>query len=197
VLIGIAGKKRSGKDTAARALVAQLGFRQIAFADPLKALAASFLGLPVEMVRDDAFKYGTALAIVRSVQSFEDATFRDFERLNGREVLQRLGTAARETFGRNFWVERAMESVRVAEDVVFSDVRYWSELYAIEMAGGLVIRLNRVDGAESNDAHPSENELPSRDSGTYAEVFNCTSAEEAAARVVEWVKLKRNGGKAC
>lgn len=195
-IIGIAGKKRSGKDTAARALVAQLGFRQIAFADPLKALAASFLGLPVEAVRDDAFKDNVVFADLRRIRMGANMSRVDLSHRTGREVLQRLGTAARETFGRNFWVERAMESVRVSEDVVFSDVRYWSELYAIEMAGGLVIRLNRTDGAEASDMHPSENELP--DAGDcYRAVFNCTSAEEAAARVVEWVKLQRNGGKAC
>jgi hypothetical protein len=216
MLIGIAGKKRSGKDTAARALVAQLGFRQIAFADPLKALAASFLGWPVEAVRDDAFK---------EAQCLRDMT--------GRELLQGLGTAVRETFGADFWVERAMSAAcdggpfhpfvstktrpgyccqydynaaseadrcyRTREqhrDVVISDVRYESEMYAIKMAGGAVIRLNRTDGAEAGDSHPSEIELP--ESGDrYDAVFNCASAEEAAARVVEWVKLKRNGGKAC
>ncbi len=36
-LIGISGRKRSGKDTLASRLISEHGFTRVAFADPLKA----------------------------------------------------------------------------------------------------------------------------------------------------------------
>jgi hypothetical protein len=190
MLIGIAGKKRSGKDTAAQALEAQLGFRRLSFAGPLKALAGTFLGVDA-MVED--FKARTVLAS-KSGQFVWAAP----DYLTGRDVLQRLGQAARVVFGPDFWVRQCMTEVTrlldAADDaglegerIVISDVRYLSELRAIKQAGGYIIRLNRADGWDDGDRHSSEAELPDT-SNFYDLIVSSPSAEIGAARVVSWAK---------
>ena len=46
MLIGLTGRKRSGKDTAANLLVEKLGFHRYACADGLYQLASKYTGYP-------------------------------------------------------------------------------------------------------------------------------------------------------
>lgn len=71
MIIGFAGRKQSGKSTAASALV-QLGYAKHSFADPLRAMADSLLG----GVRFDAggnrrlsYREGSCDSSYRSVDS--------------------------------------------------------------------------------------------------------------------------------
>ena len=52
LLIGLSGKAGSGKDTAAEYLMAMHGFRQVAFADPLRAVVSAVFGVPPADFRD-------------------------------------------------------------------------------------------------------------------------------------------------
>jgi hypothetical protein len=164
MLVALSGRKRSGKDTTAALLVKEAGFTQMSFAGKLKELTAALLDAPVEYVQSDDFKSRCIL----SCENGEDI----FCASSGRVLLQRLGAAARKTFGEQFWVEQVLEHVvgdhefeapagevgcrkmteegtcaagRECHDVVISDVRYWSELWAVKRAGGLIVRLNRYD----------------------------------------------------
>ena len=173
MLIALCGRKRSGKDTAALALADTLGFKRYAFADKLKELTAHFLGLPVEEVARDDFK-------ARKLWHEQ----RGLHLTAGRDVLQRLGAAARKTFGEDFWAERLLadlgsgceesganasvearvQLVKTTSTlinappetrVVITDVRYWSELHAISSRGGLIIRLNRADRVHRHEFSPA------------------------------------------
>ena len=148
-IIGICGRKRSGKDTTAALLVKEAGFTQMSFADKLKELTAALLGMTTEYVKSDAFKEAGVFSPLDAM--FKHAS--SSEILSGRDILQKLGTAARKTFGEQFWAEQVLREAtrlhgyndRVYPNVVISDVRYWSELWAVKRAGGLIVRLNRCD----------------------------------------------------
>lgn len=164
MLVGISGRKRSGKDTSARALVKALGFTRIGFADKLKTLSAEYLELPLAAVMSDEFK----VEIV--------GVGADGAPLKGRDVFKKLGTAARKAFGGTFWIDQVIAQLgpsahsfvsqpgdtrcdstanlamaRCGElaiahrNIVIADVRFWNELAAVKRAGGVVVRLNRND----------------------------------------------------
>ena len=169
MLIGICGRKRSGKDTTAALLTREAGFTQMSFADKLKELTAALLGMTAEEVKADDFKERSLYWGLCHRPADDDY---GAEPWTGRDILQKLGAAARKTFGEQFWVEQVLEHVvgdhefeapagevgcrkmteegtcaagRECHDVVISDVRSWSELWAVKRASGLIVRLNRYD----------------------------------------------------
>lgn len=160
MIIGISGRKQSGKDSSAAALVA-FGWRRVAFADKLKELAAQFLGIPVEEARREDFK--TRRFVVK----------RDKETpyITGRNVLQHLGVAARNTFGQGFWPAQLFVGLSRADltfdkhvNIIIPDVRFWSEVEAIHERGGIVIRVNRADRAGVHAWQPYPAQMQRADS---------------------------------
>jgi hypothetical protein len=119
VIVGIAGYAGAGKDTAASALTA-LGWRQDAFAAPLKAMAldinpwVGYLDQPCTLAHIVA-NWGWERA-----KTCEDV----------RRFLQRLGAAVRKHLGEDVWAEALWaRHLRVEAEVwtVVSDVRYTNE----------------------------------------------------------------------
>lgn len=158
-LLGLVGRKRTGKDTVANVLVTEYGFLRVAFADPLKRAALSLdpvvgpcalPGHPTPAMHD--------LTDVVSALGWEKA--KDF--VPGvRRTLQNLGWAVR-SLDETFWVRAGL---RVAQDlrddgfpVVVTDVRFPNEADAIKDAGGALVRITRP-GVNDGDTHPSETAL--------------------------------------
>lgn len=52
MIIGIAGKKRSGKDTVAKVLIDNHGFGKLAFADPIKRALCAMLSIEMEYLEE-------------------------------------------------------------------------------------------------------------------------------------------------
>lgn len=76
-----------------------------------------------------------------------------------RGLMQRMGTeVGREMFGEDFWVQQAFKQIPDGANVVFADVRYKNEAYAIESAGGEAWRIDRNGVVAAND-HTSEHDL--------------------------------------
>lgn len=157
MLIGITGKKGTGKDTVGQYLVDNYEFRRLAFADKLKEAVANLLGIDINEV--DALKNPDELWRVEIVSHQEQ---RIFSELSWREFLQRFGTEmGRNTFGQNFWIDcwqDAWTTLSVLEpdirNVVATDVRFNNEAHHIHFCGGYVIEIVR-DGYEP-DGHASE-----------------------------------------
>lgn len=124
VLIGLNGRARSGKDTAAAYIRRCCGgsMQRVGFADKLKLSAAFVFGFDpqsVEEAVDIAERIKTSGSVVttwqegfRAAQGTHDS--RSFGRvpnirsktISGRELYQRYGTEAhRDVFGRDFWVD--------------------------------------------------------------------------------------------
>lgn len=129
MIVGLLGKKQSGKDTSARLLVERLGFKRIAFADALKDLTAEILDLDPAFVRSEDFKlFATDLR-------------------SGREWLQCVGVAVRDVLGVDTWVNvvRAKMDADPSTNWVVTDVRFQNEHDALRRLSLCVCDENCVD----------------------------------------------------
>ncbi len=136
MIIGITGYAGVGKDTLADMLVEE-GFQKRAFAD--KVREAYYEVAPLEHV-----------ALIDEIGWDNAKRENPYIRVG----LQGVGSMCRKVFGKDFWINQAL-AIDLDDDVVFSDVRYENEAYAIRRAGGIIIRLKRDDVNPANN-HESE-----------------------------------------
>lgn len=145
-VIGFTGRKRSGKDTAAKALC-DIGWHRVGFADALKVGALAIdplcgkhrLSELVELCGWDEAKKNPEL----------------------RRFLQRYGTeGGRDIFGEDCWVKLAREKVNrsmmIAKGAVIPDVRFANEVSMIHEFGGIVVLIQRPSLEGQIDEHRSE-----------------------------------------
>lgn len=138
VLIGISGKRGSGKTTTARLVAAAMmrnGIRTIvkSFATPLKEDVIRLFNAPREIV------YG----------SDEDKATMSPYGITWREVLQRYGEAMRQ-IDPDVWVRQALRGNDGWNCVIFDDMRHENEAAAMDHT----VRLTRWNGVY--DGHVSE-----------------------------------------
>lgn len=158
-LVGLIGRKRSGKDTFAERLIAEHGFARVAFADPLKA-AALALDPIIVGAEECAGIPDERLSQVVAEEGWERAK----EWPEVRRILQALGVAVRDHVDRDAWLNAAADTIRYlragpeATPVVVTDVRFPNEAAWIASAGGLLVRITR-QGLDTSDAHVSETAL--------------------------------------
>lgn len=147
MIIGITGRKRSGKNTFATIATNHLNRLgkhcwQLAFADELKR---QVLSIPVLRANNFTFE-----CIERHKERF-------------RPILQHLGTEiVRELIDKDYWINLCMESARYRQAggyiVFITDVRFIDEAQAIQKAGGHIIKINWTGNKEHHhtDKHKSE-----------------------------------------
>jgi len=162
MLIGLHGKKRSGKDTAAM-LITQwankngIEARQDAFARRLKISASRALGF---VGKDEDCDELCDLLKEDSLIKVSIGGNKAWE-ISGREYLQYYGTEAhREVFDVDFWVNTTLGSKFKHEDeiVIITDVRFANEAEAVHKLDGDVIEI--VRGYDNSDTHASEQRIP-------------------------------------
>ena len=152
-LIGILGKKRSGKDTLAARLVEAHGFTRFALADPIRA---GLLELnPILPFGSHPGTFATPplrLAEWVAVYGWERAK----ETPEVRRLLQHFGTGLRDHLGADVWVDALRRKISdFPGSVVITDVRFKNEVQMIESLSGVTIRVTRPD-LVSTDTHISE-----------------------------------------
>lgn len=156
MIVGLVGKKSSGKDTTGAILVEEHGFTRVSFADALKQSAAALFDVPVEtwdrLKNDPLAKVALIVGWGTPYSETKDMTVREF--------LQRYGTEAhRDVWGGDFWIETAAAKMRAVLEadgsVVVTDCRFPEEAQAVRNLGGMVVRVVRPLG-EDGDMHPSE-----------------------------------------
>jgi uncharacterized protein YqjF (DUF2071 family) len=130
IIIGFTGPAGCGKDTAAMALVRQLGFSRMSFAAPIKeALDAIFGWTPAEW-QDRIWKEAPIINMP----------------VSPRQLAQTLGTEwGRDTVDPDFWVkvlEYRMYTI-ASTKIVISDVRFPNEAMWIRSKGGHVVDVTR------------------------------------------------------
>jgi hypothetical protein len=148
-LIGISGKKKSGKDQVCSYLTTILQTKgksccRIGFADALKEEVAVLFKVDVQYI-----------------EKHKD---------NFRLILQGYGTDyRRDLFSENYWVDKLIRNVykyRGANDyVIVPDVRFYNEAQCIKDLGGLLFRVVRTP--EEIDSHASEIQLDSYENYDY------------------------------
>ncbi len=145
-LIGICGKKGSGKDTAG-ATLASIGYHQVAFAEALKLMMARL------------YEYLKLDSVTASKMIFGDLKEMPVPELGGhstRYAMQTLGTEwGRLCLDRDLWVNIGIAKAKQYGKAVITDVRFPNEAEAIKEQGGVIIRLLRTD-ALTGDGHASE-----------------------------------------
>jgi hypothetical protein len=166
-IVGVAGKKRHGKDTVADHLAAKYGFVKIAFADPLRQIIGKqLLYLTDEQMEDGPKKEEIDPRWGKSP----------------RRLLQVIGTDMfREVLDNEFWVRRCM--YRVAEiwakdpsaRVAISDCRFPNELEAVKKVG-YALKVERPD-LPIDDTHKSEMALHLVPDDAYHSVIRANSGE--------------------
>lgn len=164
ILIGIAGPKRSGKDTLAAGLCQALGLQQFSYADPIRNAVCEILGITraeLELCKETPIDW-----------------------LNGvtpRHMMQTLGTEwGREHIHPFLW---GLSMFRRMPDIggVTSDVRFDNEAKALLDQGGIIIRLSRP-GLVLDDAHPSE--VPISDELVTVDLVNDSTPERLIQKAI-------------
>lgn len=153
LIIGISGKKQSGKDTVfefAKKHITKGTVLKFAFADGVKEECSKAAGVTVE-----------------HMESHKDIF---------RKLYQFWGTEFRRGFyGNDYWVNylrnKILSNAIIQKDesdnlgkgviVFITDVRFKNEADWIKSVGGFLIRINRIDS--SKDLHQSEIELDEYD----------------------------------
>jgi hypothetical protein len=159
VIVGLSGRKQSGKSSTAAFLERWYEAEVLHFADPLKRFCIDVLGLEEEQC------YGTE----DDKNSLTDLRFEDMPGdalddwepgpMSARHVLQFFGTDIVRQMKPSAWVDATMRRAAgsLAPLVVIADVRFPDEADAILAAGGEVIRLARQ--IDTEDQHYSETAL--------------------------------------
>ena len=152
LLIGLAGKARTGKDTAARYLAAHLSLISYAFADPLKQALADMFHLTVAQL-EGAEKEQPLPWLGKAP----------------RELMQLLGTEwGRDLVHPQLWLllaeqnlHRLAEHNQAMQGVVIRDVRFNNEADWVRSKGGVILHITRADAAAVT-MHPSESGVTHR-----------------------------------
>lgn len=146
LLIGLAGRARSGKSTAAEHLVRTHLLEHYAFADPLRTGLMEIFNLDPEDFEGD-----------RKEQPL------DWLGRSPRELMQSMGTEwARQMVNPDVWVKIAEQNLNYLQNslssvvgFVISDVRFENEAEFIRQRGGTIVHLHRPDAPAVNP-HASE-----------------------------------------
>jgi hypothetical protein len=143
-IIGLHGKRGSGKDTVANYLKTYYArnFRSLAFADPIRAMLTAAFGWGPEM-----FEYPLKDIVIENLG------------LAPRDFMQPLGTEwGREMMYEDIWVDigaqKAAPLLGAGFNVLFTDVRFENEAEWIRSTGGVVWHIDRDSIVE--DSHKSE-----------------------------------------
>jgi hypothetical protein len=179
-IVGLAGRKQSGKNTSYNCMKLWIpDAQEFAFADPLKRMCIDILGLEERQAYGSDADKNEEIPHLRwenfpllvgekgNILNPVDITYSDGEiycgktkvktgPMTGRQVLQYWGSEIfRRAYG-NVWVDATLRKIRKSgcTFAVITDCRFPNELEAIQAAGGKVIKLTR--NIFPNDNHPSE-----------------------------------------
>lgn len=148
IIIGLAGRMRSGKGTLAD-VCAEHGYKRLYFALPLKQLCAKFMKTTVEQI-DEWKNRNENITITFSqndIRFFSEETGISMRNLldamsgkhvnNIRELLQFIGTDVIRAYNENWHVDKIRDMIDENENYVLEDVRFRNEVSMINEFGGI------------------------------------------------------------
>lgn len=174
-VIGLCGAARSGKDEAAKGLVAS-GWTRMAFADPVRE---GLLGVNPNITLNPHItgwkrwlfpKHCRVMSLQEAVDKYGWEELKKLPEVRG--LLQRYGTeGGRDIFGRDCWINVARVMTQFNANMyrqdkfVFTDVRFPNEVDLIHEWGGKVYRVERPGNdnklTDATGNHRSEKSLNS------------------------------------
>jgi hypothetical protein len=168
MIIGVSGKKRTGKDTfyqiASKMLQGKSPVRRYAFADNVKDYAIKYFKIPKEEIK------------------LEENRF----------ILQAIGQMMREEAATNYWISRTFtkmyesRSKTPGEISIITDVRYLNEAEAVINADNSILIRIENNSSTGVDTHQSENDL--NNFPFDVTIVNNGTIDEYEAKVSEWMK---------
>lgn len=135
MIVGLMGKARSGKDTAADILVEEFGYKNVAFSDEVKRIAIEHFGC----THEEVYVEKTALS---------------------RRILQGIGDGLREEIDKNIWIDKVLNEGSRDKLLAIPCIRYHNEAKVVRSLGGVIVKIVRDDrpDIEYNADHVSEME---------------------------------------
>jgi hypothetical protein len=177
-VLGLGGKKRSGKDTSADILVSEFGYTKLSFGDDLKKMCAAVTKIPLknfydENLKDVAFSKKVILnkyELCENINEYfnlkfeipEDSKTIELSFESPRTIMQTIGTdiVRKEMYGNDFWINLLKNTIdKIETPVVIADMRFSHERKFIKNLKGIICRIKREMVDDSNDGHISENNL--------------------------------------
>ena len=111
-IIAFCGPQMGGKDYSARRLVMTRGFKKLAFADALRKVGFSVIGLSFE----------------EGMQQYDE--LKKTELINGltfRNILENIGTEIRK-YDKDFWIKCVLKEIsECGNNICISDLRFYNE----------------------------------------------------------------------
>ena len=195
ILIGVAGWAGAGKDTFADILVEDHGFVKLAFADPLREVAAALnpiVAIEEHSVIFEEHGYERVLREELRYVRYNDALERHgynkakFKYPEVRQLLQRIGTeAGRKIISDTLWIDMAMERAAQHERVVIADMRFQNEANCVLDHDGHTFKITRPGVGPAND-HISEHDL---DYWKFEEIIDNDGTPEDLHKKVEKIAV--------
>ena len=146
MIVGLTGYAQSGKDTVAKILVDNYGFKRVAFADKIREL----------LLEINPIMYnGSRLSVLVNEFGWEFAK----SNLEVRRLLQDFGVGARNILGSDIWIISALREMDdLNQNYVVTDVRFLNEASMIKNLNGQLWRIKKIEVEAVND-HISESEM--------------------------------------
>lgn len=177
LLIGLAGRARSGKDTVAAHLIARHGYSRLAFADGVRDVA--YATDPIVSTFNGGYD---RLSHYVDTYGWEGA--KELPEVRG--LLQRLGTdGVRTVIGPFTWVDLWGRKFRQSTGpVVVTDVRFPNEAEMLRRLGGAIARVVRPGPVPTHE-HTSESAMDDHQADTH--LINDGSVADLLAKVDRWL----------
>jgi hypothetical protein len=198
MIILMCGKKQSGKDSLANAIIEaypQYNFVKCGFADELKEMTINLFGLKRELIYGTNEDKNTLTEYTWADMPHIETAFSEFfglgkaadQYLTYREFLQELGTNIMRQINPNCWVNALVKKVeKYAHDTnnhcLIIDGRFPQEIDAMENLGAKSIRLARN---VFNDQHESETALDNYQDFDYIVDNQNESFEDTKTKILQ------------
>ena len=141
-LIGILGKKKSGKDTTGNYLIENYKFKRYAFADPIKKITEILFDFSEEQLNGDKRKDAVDFRWYITPREAFQKIGTEF----GQDIIYSLFPRLKKRLGNEIiwvklfkqWYEKNNKS-----NIVITDVRFPHEIEAIKSLGGIIVKIER------------------------------------------------------
>lgn len=183
LIIGVHGFKQSGKDTLAKLLVEEYGYRRLAFADRVKDAIHIIFGVPKELLygsdedkqKPSGVRWSDLKDVVREKKD-------DPEVLSVRELLQIFATEICRSKIPSIWYRYL--PLPEGERLVISDLRFNNEADFLLSRGAHLVKVVRPSVVGM--AHESEKGLP--EEIMHHVIHNNDSLDVFFQRIRSWMK---------
>jgi hypothetical protein len=149
VIVGLAGRKRVGKDSVANILINKYGYRNDSFANPIR----KFIALLTNSVNADE---------TYQLDADKEEPIEWLGGISKRYMMQTLGTEwGRDLVHPEIWINalwRRVDVKNASVPLVISDIRYEDEAQSVREKGGWVVHVCRP-GLPQTDMHETESNL--------------------------------------